>query len=160
MSRRPEREIQNEFRISLDGDECVGIANAVVVGLMRPFVSFFFPDESPNLVALYIGNFDVADVPAHDPLAVLARQLEHGEYGFRLNVAETAVDAHRIAFHQAMKDLVTVSFASRTSAPNGFSCGSRTVCRIAGTCTVGFDCGPYRLYCFDSATVARHANLL
>lgn len=45
-------EVQNQLAIPLNGNEAVGVPDAVVVSFPRPFVRFFLLDETPNFIAL------------------------------------------------------------------------------------------------------------
>jgi hypothetical protein len=49
-------EVQNQFGVALNGDEAIGVANAVIVGFVRCLIAFLLLNEGPDLVALNILN--------------------------------------------------------------------------------------------------------
>ena len=67
---------ENQFRMALDPDECVRIADADVVRFGWALMALFFLNESPDFVTLNVVHFDVADVRLKQPFAVLASR-EH-----------------------------------------------------------------------------------
>src|ERR1035437_1851262 len=62
-------EVENEFRVPLDGHEAVGITDAVIVRFKRRLVTFLLANVAPYFVALDILYRDVDDQAAHQLLA-------------------------------------------------------------------------------------------
>jgi len=124
-------------------------------------VSLFFTHESPNFVGLHVGNFDVSDARFKQPLAMLARQLEHGKYGLQFDPAQPRSGTGGIAFHQAMEDSGHRLFwEPHVSSERLYLRFDEPLAALLAlvpldlvSALTGFDR-------FDSAIVARHANLL
>jgi hypothetical protein len=102
----------------------MGVTDAFVVCLCRSFMGFLLLDEASDFIGLHIGNFDVSDLLAmiRSPLSPASLSMARTVFGptsHRRAVARTDVPSTR-----QRRIRITVSFGSRTSAPNGFSCGS------------------------------------
>jgi hypothetical protein len=100
----PQSEVQNKLAVTLDGDECVGIPDAVAVRFVWPLVGFLLLNETPDFIALNIRHPDIANLLTHDPLAVLASEHQHREHGLWLHIAEPRRTANGVSFHKAIQD--------------------------------------------------------
>jgi hypothetical protein len=107
---------QYQLRFALDSNEAVGVTDFVVVRFPRPFVSFLFLHESPNLIALYVFTRNVSDAAGRQPFTSLSCQNQQREDGGVVHpgVAFDAGNAH--AFDQQAENLRRI-VQSRVHAP-------------------------------------------
>jgi len=95
---------ENQFRVALDPDEGVGVANLAGAGFGWPLVALFFLNKSPDFICLYVGHFDVADVGFKQPFAVFASRQHQVDDRPLLNVRDTGGGPNRISLNEQMED--------------------------------------------------------
>jgi hypothetical protein len=93
-------EVQHQLGVPFDGDEAVGVADAVIVRFKRCLVAFLFLDKSPDLIALNILDGDIDDEAAHNLLAFLAGLHQDPHDGVDVQVGDALCAPQAIAFDQ------------------------------------------------------------
>ena len=98
-------EIQNEFRLPLDGYEAVGVADGVVILFRWQLVSFLFLDVTPDLVALNVRHGNVDDHAAHQLLALLASNRQDFENRSMVHAGDALDRVDGASLHQEFQYL-------------------------------------------------------
>jgi hypothetical protein len=86
-----EGSVKHQFRVALDANEHVAIAQILVV--FGPNALFFFAQERPDFIAFHIAHRDIANVSTHDLFALLASEIQEFQdrvavqFGRSLNAA-------------------------------------------------------------------------
>jgi hypothetical protein len=93
-------EVKNELHFSLDGDEALGVTDAVVVRFPGELVGFLLLDKSPDLIGLNVRHWNVYDEPAHELFAPLAGEYQKFRDRVSVDVRDALRAAEGVAFNQ------------------------------------------------------------
>lgn len=113
-------EVKNEFGISFDGNETVGVPNAAIVRFLGALVAFLLLHEAPNLIALNIFHRHVHDQAARDGGALFTGQRQQLHDGVAVQVRDPLGTADGVAFDQQAKSEYDPILGNVASGQGGF----------------------------------------
>jgi hypothetical protein len=95
-------EVENELGVPLDGNEAVGVADAVIVRFKRCLVAFLFLDKSSDFIALNVLHGNIDDQTAHEFFALLASFHQDFHEGIDVQIGNALRAPQAVAFdHKA-----------------------------------------------------------
>jgi hypothetical protein len=115
--------------MALDGDEAIGIAQAVIIGLFRGLVLLFLADVSPDFIALNLFHRNIHDQTAHERGALLSSMYEKPQDRVTMQPSDSLGGPHTGTLYKQLERKHSLfhghpQFAKRI----GFDAGTMRLC--------------------------------